>query len=85
MRDKRGHSFISHTPSTHAHTSLTGLSSLLSQASLVLSVSLKRKKTREREREHEMEEGCQGRGEKGAGKRGEKGKRRPSDSSFPVP
>ncbi len=32
-----------------------------------------------------MEEGCQGRGEKGAGKRGEKGKRRPSDSSFPVP
>lgn len=53
MRDKRGHSFISHTPSTHAHTSLTGLSSLLSQASLVLSVSLKRKKAKGRGRERE--------------------------------
>ena len=49
MRDKRGHSFISHTHPQHTHTSLTGLSSLLSQASLVLSVSLKRKKARERD------------------------------------
>lgn len=69
MSGKRGHSFISrthtrtHTPSTHTHTSLTGLSSSLSQASLVLSVSLKRKT----ERGREMEEGCQGRGEKEKG------------------
>lgn len=65
MRDERGHLFISHRPSAHTHTSLTGLSSLLSQASLVLSVSLKRKKARVGG--GEMEEGCQGRGEKGVG------------------
>lgn len=47
--DKQGHSFILYTH-TRTHTSLTGLSSLLSQASLVLSVSLQEKR--------EMEGGC---------------------------
>ena len=62
MRDKRGHSFISHAHPHHTHTSLTGLSSLLSQASLVLSVSLKREKARERDGGRMSGMGWEGRG-----------------------
>lgn len=70
MRD-RG---VIHSPRAHAHTytSLTGLSSLLSQASLVLSVLLKRKKARGREggrQRKDVREGVRRVGEEGEGKR----------------
>jgi len=90
-RDKRGHSFISHPSHTHTHThthkhththpSLTGLSSLLSQASLVLSVSLKRKMGEERGRRRER---WRKDVREGVGKGGRK-KRTTSDFSFLFP
>lgn len=68
MRD-RG---VIHSPRAHTYTSLTGLSSLLSQASLVLSVLLKRKKARGREggrQRKDVREGVRRVGEEGEGKR----------------
>lgn len=61
----RGVIHSSHTHILNAHTSLTGLSSLLSQASLVLSVSLKRKKARERDGGRMSGVGWEGRGWEG--------------------